>query len=539
MGLEQSLAAKVAQMVVVRASGHLFDHQIQYPEWEPPNADLNRWVQELNVGGVILLGGSAAEIGLRTQHLQDLASTPLLMAADIEEGVGQRFSGATWFPPPMAIAHIARHNRPKAIAYAEAMGAATAQEALSIGLNWVLAPVVDVNNNPDNPVINVRAFGDDPVIVSELAAAFIRGAKQCSVLTSAKHFPGHGDTATDSHLELPVISHDRARLDTIELPPFKAAIAAGVDTIMSAHLQIPALDSDNPATLSATILTGLLRKELGFEGLITTDALVMGAIANRYGPNEAAILAVEAGADILLMPADPEGAIQAVCNAVDKGRISSDRIQASYERIRWAKQGIGSPHPGGDDSTTHAWENISPPPVQLDQLAQPEVRETAIAILQDSMECHVPHPLAPVQSGNNMILIDNSIDCDVLNLTAAAITGPKAHGYDQLTLMDQHTQGLPAPSPSEEGKRSRQTSPVILQLFVRGNPFRGSAGMSDRAHTLIEELLKQHCLAGLVVYGSPYLWDTLKPILPHDLPHVFTYGQMPEAQAIVMKRLFN
>ncbi|NEP76547.1 glycoside hydrolase family 3 N-terminal domain-containing protein, partial [Okeania sp. SIO2G5] len=212
MGLEQSLAAKVAQMVVVRASGHLFDHQIQYPDWEPLNADLAHWIRDLNVGGVILLGGSAAEIGLRTQQIQDLASTPLLMAADIEEGVGQRFPGATWFPPPMAIAHIARQDLPKAIAYAEAMGAATAQEALAVGLNWVLAPVVDVNNNPDNPVINVRAFGDDPDIVGQLAAAFIRGTKNFPVLTSAKHFPGHGDTATDSHLDLPVIPHARERL---------------------------------------------------------------------------------------------------------------------------------------------------------------------------------------------------------------------------------------------------------------------------------------------------------------------------------------
>ena len=202
-----SLAEQVAQMVVVRASGYLFDHQIQYPTWEPPAATLQHWLQDLGVGGVILLGGSAGELALRSQQLQSWAKVPLLIAADIEEGVGQRFSGATWFPPPMALSAIARKNASTAQHYAEEMGAITAAEALAIGINWVLAPVVDVNNNPDNPVINVRAFGETPEEVSQLATAFIRGAQRYPVLTTAKHFPGHGDTAVDSHLELPVLPH--------------------------------------------------------------------------------------------------------------------------------------------------------------------------------------------------------------------------------------------------------------------------------------------------------------------------------------------
>ena len=244
-----SLKEQVAQMVVVRASGYLFDHQIQYPAWEPPAAQLQHWLQDLGVGGVILLGGSAAELALRTQQLQDWAKVPLLIAADIEEGVGQRFAGATWFPPPMAIGSIGLKDPRQAEFYAEQMGAITAQEALAIGINWVLAPVVDVNNNPRNPVINVRAFGETPEAVSQLACAFIRGAKQYPVLTTAKHFPGHGDTATDSHIDLPVLPHSPARLAKVELPPFANAIASGVDAVMSAHLLIPAWDEQNPATL--------------------------------------------------------------------------------------------------------------------------------------------------------------------------------------------------------------------------------------------------------------------------------------------------
>ncbi|MGB3616335.1 MAG: glycoside hydrolase family 3 N-terminal domain-containing protein, partial [Elainellaceae cyanobacterium] len=314
-----SLPQQVAQMVVARASGHLFDHQIAYPAWEPPQGLLQNWVSELGIGGVILLGGSAAEVHQRCQQLQDWAAVPLFLAADIEEGVGQRFAGATWFPPPMAIAHICHNNFTQAKAYARTMGAVTAQEALAVGLNWVLGPVVDVNNNPDNPVINVRAFGDDPATVEALAVAFIEGARAYPVLTAAKHFPGHGDTAVDSHLELPTIHHDRDRLESIELPPFEAAIKAGVDSIMSAHLLVPSLDPHRPATLSPKVLTALLRQDLGFDGIIVTDALVMGAIAQAYGTGEAAVMAVEAGADVLMMPLDPVEAVEAVCAAVEKG----------------------------------------------------------------------------------------------------------------------------------------------------------------------------------------------------------------------------
>lgn len=229
-------------MIVVRASGYLFDRQIRYPAWEPSNAQLRHWLETLNLGGVILLGASAAEIALRTQQLQNWSLNPLFIAADIEEGVGQRFSGATWFPPPMALGAIARHHLTQARDYALKMGAITAKEALSIGINWLLAPVVDVNNNPDNPVINIRAFADTPEIVSQLTTAYIQGAKSYPILTTAKHFPGHGNTNTDSHLDLPVLNHSLTELESTELLPFQAAINAGVDSIMSAHLLIPAWD---------------------------------------------------------------------------------------------------------------------------------------------------------------------------------------------------------------------------------------------------------------------------------------------------------
>ncbi|MER3432301.1 MAG: beta-glucosidase [Leptolyngbya sp. ERB_1_1] len=533
---ELTLRQQVAQMVVVRASGFLFDHQIQYPIWEPPAATLQHWVEGLGVGGVILLGASAGEIALRTQQLQTWAAIPLLICADVEEGVGQRFSGATWFPPPMSIVEIAKRDLPLACRYAEQMGRITAEESLAIGLNWLLSPTVDVNNNPDNPVINVRAFGETPEIVGELAKAFIRGAHQYSILTTAKHFPGHGDTAIDSHLELPVISHDRDRLEQIELPPFKAAISAGVDVVMSAHLQIPALDPNYPATLSPKVLTSELRQNLGFEGLIVTDALVMGAIANRYGTEEACVLAVEAGADILLMPLEPEKAISAVCEAVESGRISRDRIQASVERVWRAKQkacAIAIPSEKG-----HAWENPPEPILETNQLtekiAQPEAISVNAELLRQSMRSHHPNPsrlnsLSGV--GRNLVIVDSILDCDFLGRTAPAIVLPSQFGFTQLEIVDRHTPYI--------NFDNRDSSPTVLQLFIRGNPFRGIAGLTQAAQDWFTFLLNSDQLYAIVVYGSPYVLDRFIPSLPSDVPYVFSYGQMEVAQAIALETLFN
>lgn len=525
-----SLAAQVAQMLVVRTTGHLFDHEIQYPQWEADRPTLERLIGEMGVGGVILLGGSAAEVAVRTQFLQSLAEVPLLVAADIEEGVGQRFSGATWFPPPMALAAVARQDLALALALAEQMGRTTAEEAAAIGLNWVLAPVVDVNNNPANPVINVRAFGEDPDIVSKLACAFIRGAEGFPVLTTAKHFPGHGDTATDSHLQLPEIRHDLERLEAVELAPFRQAIAAGVDSVMTAHLRLPGLDAEHPATLSKPILTGLLRRDLGFSGLIVTDALVMGAITDRYGPYEAAVLAVEAGADVVLMPGEPEGAIAAICEAVQTGRIRPEQIRTAVERIWRAKRQVT----GADAAAyPHAWERPEMP-LQLDQIARPQARATAQQILKQSLQCRGTAPA--VEAGMNLVLVDDVVGCRYLPRTAPALTIPARQGY-QLCLVDGRWPVEPALSMGglAMGGLSTGAQPTLLQLFIRGNPFRSSANLIQLAQQYVQALGNR--LQAVVIYGSPYVLPALR--LPATLPYVFCYGQMPDAQTIALGTLFE
>ncbi len=514
--MPNDLKSRIGQMIVVRACGYLFDRQIRYPVWEAPNHQLKHWLQDWNVGGVILLGGSVGDLSLRTQQLQNWAKTPLFVAADIEEGVGQRFPGATWFPPPMACGAIAAKNASLGEDYAYKMGAITAKEALALGINWILAPVVDVNNNRHNPVINVRSFGETPEVVGNLATAFIRGTKEYPLLSTAKHFPGHGDTSTDSHLHLPLIPHNDCRLSTVEIPPFQQAIAAGVDSVMSAHLLIPAWDAELPATLSPQILTQQLRHKLGFTGLVVTDALVMGGVAKFASPEEIAVMAVAAGADVLLMPDDPEVAIEAIFNAVQTGKIPIESIEASLNRIALAKEKI----------TFNTKEITS-------ALDDPEAEKVAESIIKESLITGGSLPIpanSPHHSSKrrNLIILDNALDCDFLARHTPAITIPQQLGY-QLQLLD-----MSLPSLELEGEQE-----TLLQIFVRGNPFRGTAELSSSLQDLIKNLLKNNRILGLGIYGSPYLWQWLEPHFDKDLPWVFSYGQMPLAQKSVLETLFT
>ncbi|MGB5897418.1 MAG: glycoside hydrolase family 3 N-terminal domain-containing protein [Geitlerinemataceae cyanobacterium] len=537
---ELSLERLVAQMFVVRASGFLFDGQIRYPAWEPPAAQLQRWISDVGVGGVILVDGSATELMVRNQQLQSWADIPLLISADIEEGVGQRFAGATWFPPPMALGAMWERDRSLALRYAEQMGESTAQEALAIGLNWILAPVVDVNNNAENPVINVRAFGQDPTTVSALATAFIRGTQRYPVLNTAKHFPGHGDTSVDSHHELPILTHSPERLAQIELPPFQAAIDAGADGVMTAHLVIPGWDGAQPATLSSEILTGQLRQNLGFEGLIVTDALVMGAIAKGYDAGEAPVLAIEAGADIVLMPVDPVVGVRAVCAAVSAGRLSRDRICQSVDRIWQAKAKVfpdGRPNP-------------LEPKTSIAQLATPAAQNCAADILGESLLFGGSLPLLrPTEATEtteatacrNVIVIDDPFQCSFLDRQAPAIALPQQRGYS-LQLVARNTI---SENPNTDNccvaelLRTVKFCPTLLQVFVRGNPFGTSALLAKLAAGCLQYLLETGELQAVAIYGSPYTLEQFIPKLPPRLPYVFSYGQMPRAQERVLATLWG
>ncbi|HET8923216.1 MAG TPA: glycoside hydrolase family 3 N-terminal domain-containing protein [Candidatus Acidoferrum sp.] len=303
-------------------------------------------VKDLHVGGFInitqgsplgIVKSQAYPTAVLNNQLQAHSKLPLLIGADFERGTAMRLDEGTSFPTAMALAAGSDSKD------AYTMGKITALEARAVGIHWIYAPDADVNNNPGNPIINTRSFGEDPEHVAQFVSEFVRGVQENGGLATAKHFPGHGDTAADSHIDLPVIRADRVRLDALELVPFRAAIATQVDSIMTGHLNVPALepDSNAPATLSHNILSDLLRKQLGYQGLIVTDAMDMGGITVRFSPGEAAVRAVAAGADCLLMPPVPDAAFEALQGAVKSGRISKQRLDESVRRILQAKARLG------------------------------------------------------------------------------------------------------------------------------------------------------------------------------------------------------
>lgn len=295
-----------------------------------------RWVDSLHIGGIIISVGPPLEIAAKLNALQSRSALPLLISADLEWGAAMRVVGATAFPQIMAAGATGDPNDGYTI------GTAAAIEGRAVGIHVNFAPDADLNNNPANPIINTRSFGEDPRAVSLLVTAYVRGVREQGMLATLKHFPGHGDTETDSHLGLPIIRSDYAKLDTVELVPFRAGIAAGADIVMSAHIAFPALTGgDDPGTLSPAVLTGLLRDSLHFRGMVVTDALTMGAIVAKYGAGEAAVRAFVAGSDLLLMPASPDSALSAMLAAVASGRISRERLDSSVRRLLEIKRRLG------------------------------------------------------------------------------------------------------------------------------------------------------------------------------------------------------
>jgi beta-N-acetylhexosaminidase len=321
--------------------------------------ELSRLVREYHVGGFHVFGASipAPPVLLNPSYgtvilgqpfsaaslvnrLQALSSVPLLNTADFEAGVGFRISGATVFPRQMAMGAIAGDAAARLVREEARI---TAVEARAIGVHVNFAPLADVNNNPRNPVINTRSYGEDPDRVATLVAAYVAGARDEGVIATVKHFPGHGDTDVDSHLGLPVIRFDRARLNQIELVPFQRGIAEGVEAVMAAHVELPSLDAtpSTPATFSRPILHDLLRRELRFDGLLYTDSMSMDAITKMVPPDEAAVRAVAAGADQVLHSPDPAAAFTGLKAAVAGGRVSEARLNDAVDRILRAKASVG------------------------------------------------------------------------------------------------------------------------------------------------------------------------------------------------------
>lgn len=333
---KMSLGEKLGQMVMVYYWGRFTSTE------DPDFRELLREVKESHIGGLILQAQRTPTGVERSQvyptaalsnELQRAAKIPLFVAADFENGTSMRLADGTSLPSAMAVAATGDPRD------AYTAGKITAIEARTAGLNWIFAPDSDVNDNPDNPIINTRSFGEDPVRVSEFVAQFIRGVQQNGAMATAKHFPGHGDVNTDSHISVPVVPGDLAELNRVELVPFRAAISAGVGAVMSGHLVVPALEPDTniPATLSPHILTDLLRKKMGFEGIEVTDALDMAGVTQIDSPPNVAVRAINAGIDVLLIPPNPEAAILAMKEAVNSGELPVAKVNEAVRRILRAK----------------------------------------------------------------------------------------------------------------------------------------------------------------------------------------------------------
>ena len=344
-------------------------------------------------GGYIVFRGSWTETPPLLEELQDLSELPLLISADLERGAGQQLEGATNFPHLMALGAA----REPDLAFQQ--GAITAIEARRAGIHWIFAPTLDLVTRPDNPIINVRGISDEPRLVGNIGAAFVEGAQRHGAIACAKHFPGHGQTSVDSHHALPVLDVSRRRLETQDLLPFRHCIAAGLKSVMVAHLAVPSIDENGlPASMSKRVISDLLREQLGFQGLVITDALNMGAVAERYDPGYVAVRALQAGVDVLLMPPDPEAVVQAVMRAIEEGGLSRHRLLESADRIDQARLELGLWRYDEEDDTPAPpiWPDYEPAVVQIGEAAITRVADAGDLL-----------PLAPATRVCSLVLDDD------------------------------------------------------------------------------------------------------------------------------------
>lgn len=514
---------RIAQLVVIPFNGH------------PMNTRTREYrkfihlVSQEHVGGLILVNtangrvtakADPLEVASFINRMQKVARTPLLVSGDFERGASMRIDSTTLFPHAMA---FTASGDP---AEARAEGEITAREARAIGVQWVFFPDADVNSNPDNPIINIRSYGENPEDVSRFASAFIEGAHaspKTRVLTTAKHFPGHGDTATDTHIGLATITADRDHLEKTEWTPFRAAIAAGVDSVMTAHIAVPSIDSPNlPATLSQKILTGVIRDEFGFKGIVVTDALEMGGVAREFSSGEMAVRALEAGADVLLMPPDPEAAINAVAAAVRSGRISVKRIDESAMRVLEAKVRTGlAAKRSVDLDEIHQVVN-SP---ESNAVAQ-QIADKAVTLVRNNGNFL---PLATDASTAYFILTEahSTVEGQAF-LTETRKRAPLAN----VTVLD----GSMMDADLEAAvQRASPASRYVVAAFASVAAYRGNVALGGGFPAMVNNLIATKKPVMLVALGNPYLLRAFSGVAGY----MTTYSTAPTSELAAVKALFG
>jgi beta-N-acetylhexosaminidase len=507
---------RVAQLVMPWVPGEYA--AVGSPEYE----QVRGWVEDDKVGGLILSMGLPHSYAAKLNHMQRLARVPLLIASDMENGTGMRLGGSyalpsmlpqgggTVFPPVMALGATGSDE----LAYQ--LGKVLGAEARAVGVHMTFGPVLDVNANPLNPIINTRSFGEDPALVSRMAAAYIRGAREEGLMTTGKHFPGHGDTETDSHIGLPIIRSDRKHLDAVDLPPFRSAVGSGIDAIMTAHIAVTGVlgDSAPPATLSRYFMTDVLRDEMKFNGLLVTDAMTMGGVANRYGATVPLVLAVEAGADILLMPRNVTEAINTILQAVESGRITQSRIDQSVRRVLRAKAQAGLRT--GRLVDLEAVDTIVNVPARSSVASR--VARESMTLARDDRSLV---PLAPTVK--KVLAITYAGDGDL-------VAGRVFNGELRGAGLDVRTVAVDSRTTADElhrlQLRADSSDVIIASAYISPRDGHGSVAAEGGFPAFIENLAKSGRSVIALSFGNPYLLSAY-PSVP---AYLLAWGGAPVSQ---------
>jgi beta-N-acetylhexosaminidase len=517
-----TLEEKVGQVFMIWCRASFLN--VENPEYLQLVEDLQKYhvgsfAMTVHVDGPYLRRSEPYEAADLLNRLQKDSKLPLLFAADFERGVSMRLMGTTVFPHAMAFGGDGKADD------AETFGRISAEEARSIGIHWNFFPDADVNSNPTNPIINTRSFGEDPKQVGDLVTAYIKGAHEGGMLTTVKHFPGHGDTATDSHLGVASVNVDRAHLESIELPPFRRAIAAGVDSVMVAHVTVPALDSDpnHVATISPVIVSDLLEQQLGFKGIVVTDALDMAALTHLFASNigRAAVEAFKAGNDLLLIPADFPASYNAMLQAAQSGEISRERLDRSVLKILKTKASLGLEDARLVDTSAIAKVVAKPSNLAFGQ----QVADDAVTLVRDNGKVlplkskgtakgGLPYT-TPEVTGNQVVavLFSDDVRTDSGHAFAREFREriPDAH----IIYVDPR---IAAGMSDEVLKAVDEAQSVVAAVYVvpSGGKIDNSVAMADATGVLLQQLLNHAGgKAAVVAMGNPYL--------AADFPQIGTY----------------
>jgi len=545
-----SLDEKIGQMLLLRVYG---DYRSFNSSSYLAVADQ---IRRYHVGSVDLASrmsgpnlskGTPAEVATIINQLQRETKIPLLVGADIERGLASRVSGVAEFPFPMAFGAV---GDPKLV---EQFALISAREARAVGIQWAFAPVADVNSNPSNPIINVRSYGEDPQKVGKFVAAYIRGAHKGGLIVSVKHFPGHGDSATDSHLGVVQVNSDRRHLDAIELPPFREAIAVGADSVLLAHAAVPALDPDEHriTTNSPKIMTGLLREQMGFQGLVVTDALEMRGLLSIY-PNDpnpdghAAVDAIKAGADVLMLPKELDATFNAIVEAVHKQEISESRLDASVRRILELKANAGL-NKSRFVNLKHVEEMF--PDSAANELAQ-RVADESVTLVRSNghalpvLKSDRKETSSHVEAGDGLVVV-SFVDSNRSRIgpefdRQIKLRRPNAkmfHFYNDKIGSDA--------DPAVVLPSVKQADQVVIAAFVSHVPgrqvisrgaLRTAVGLSGEGSDLIRRIIETAPdKTTLVALGSPYLIEDY----PKAENYICTYSLATTTEVSAAKALFG